>query len=278
MPGYHLGVTQTTSERETVQFNRRTYADYYRNPLVGLRYDLLYRARRIGRFLERHDIDPSRPGFSAFEYGFGEGQLLRLVRRASRVVGYEMSQSAVERATRGMPPGHPDWTMRQWEDATSLPLPNDDFDLVTASHVLEHVPRDERALAELIRITRPGGHLLIVLPANERLFPGSKHLRVYERDAFRARLQAIGLEEIRVDEHQHFDRPFKAPWLILQARRGLVRKGLLEGTKAALFLPAQLALASWRVLASVDDALGKLGAPSSSIAYLFRKTPRPANA
>lgn len=257
------------TERETVQYNRTVYAAYYRNPLVGLRYDLRYRARRIAGLLRRRGIDPARGGFAAFEYGFGEGQLLRLVRAASRVVGLEMSASAVTRAEAMKPPGHPDWSMQTWEDATTLPLPDDSFDLVTASHVLEHVPEDERALSELIRITRPGGHLLVILPANERLFPGSKHLRVYARDDFRDRLRAAGLEEIEVDEHQRFDRPFKAPWLILQSRRGPVRKALLEGTKAALFLSPQVA--SWKALAAFDDALGKLGAPSSSIAYLFRK-------
>jgi SAM-dependent methyltransferase len=260
------------TEHETVEFNRAVYASYYRNPLVGLRYDLRYRARRIAKLLRTHGIDPARPGFAAFEYGFGEGQLLRVVRSASRVVGFEMSASAVARAEGMKPAGHADWRMSKWEDATSLPLEDDGFDLVTASHVLEHVPEDERALSELVRVTRPGGYLLIILPANERLFPGSKHLRVYARDDFRDRLRSIGLEEVAVDEHQRFDRPFKAPWLILQSRRGLVRKALLEGMKTALFLPPQLG--SWKALAAFDDALGSLGAPSSSIAYLFRKPQR----
>jgi ubiquinone/menaquinone biosynthesis C-methylase UbiE len=257
------------TERETTQFNRSVYATYYRNPLVGLRYDLRYRARRIANLLRKHGVDPARPGFAAFEYGFGEGQLLRVVRNASSVVGFEMSASAVDRAMAMKPTGHGDWRMTKWEDATSLPLEDDSFDMVTASHVLEHVPNDERALSELVRIARPGGHVLVILPANERLFPGSKHLRVYRRDDFREQLWAAGLEEIEVDEHQRFDRPFKAPWLILQSRRGLLRKALLEGTKTALFLPAQLA--SWKTLAVLDEALGNLGAPSSSIAYLFRK-------
>lgn len=253
----------------TVRFNRSVYASYYRNPLVGLRYDLRYRARRIAELLRRHGIEPAREGFAAFEYGFGEGQLLRLVRDASRVFGLEMSASAVERAQRSKPPGHPDWHMQTWEDATRIPVDDASFDLVTASHVLEHVPEHETALGEWIRITRSGGHLLILLPANERLFPGTKHLRVYDRDTFRAMLRARGLEEVAVDEHQRFDRPFKAPWLILQSRRGPLRKLLLEGTKAGLFLPPQLL--SWKTLAALDDALATMGAPASSIAYLFRK-------
>jgi SAM-dependent methyltransferase len=135
--------------------------------------------------------------------------------------------------------------------------------------VLEHVEDDEAALRELVRILRPGGHLLVILPAHEKLFPGTKHLRVYDPDAFAERLEHMGLQRVAVDEHQRFDRPFKHSFLILQSRRGPLRKLALEGTKVALFLPA--ALLSWRALAKVDEALARVGAPSSSVAYLFRK-------
>ncbi|MDE2197141.1 MAG: methyltransferase domain-containing protein [Gammaproteobacteria bacterium] len=48
-------------------------------------------------------------------------------------------------------------------DAFALDLPDDSFDLVACRHVLQSVPQPERILGELIRVTRPGGrlHLLV---------------------------------------------------------------------------------------------------------------------
>jgi SAM-dependent methyltransferase len=253
----------------TIRFNYESYASYYKGALVDLRYDLIYRSKRIADLLERAGIDPRSPGFAAFEYGFGAGHLLRVVADAEKVVGFEFSPSAVERARSAAPPGHPHWEMREWADCTSLPLPSGEFDLVTASHVLEHLDDDDAALRELVRITRPGGHVLVILPANERLFEGSKHLRLYALADFCAAMQSHGLEQVLVDEHQRFDRPWKDFRVILQSRRGLVRKALVEGSKAVLFLPP--AALSWKLLARVDDALAAVGAKSTSIAYLFRK-------
>lgn len=42
-------------------------------------------------------------------------------------------------------------------DVTDLPLPDDRFDVVVCSHVLVEVPEHERAIAELLRVLRPGG-------------------------------------------------------------------------------------------------------------------------
>jgi SAM-dependent methyltransferase len=59
-------------------------------------------------------------------------------------------------------PGHPlaDRTM----DVTALPLPDATFDLTLCSHVLDVVPEHDLAVAELHRVTRPGGQLLVQSP------------------------------------------------------------------------------------------------------------------
>ena len=50
-------------------------------------------------------------------------------------------------------------------DATALPFDDDAFDRVIASEVLEHVPDDAAAIAELVRVLRPGGVLAVTVPA-----------------------------------------------------------------------------------------------------------------
>ncbi len=49
-------------------------------------------------------------------------------------------------------------------DLQKIDLPDANVDVTLTPHVLEHVPDTERALAELFRITRPGGSVMLMIP------------------------------------------------------------------------------------------------------------------
>ncbi len=49
-------------------------------------------------------------------------------------------------------------------DALDLPYGDGSFDCVIASEILEHVPQDDRAIDELVRIVKPGGWLAVTVP------------------------------------------------------------------------------------------------------------------
>lgn len=49
-------------------------------------------------------------------------------------------------------------------DATRYPVMDDCFDFIFFNHVLEHIPGDRRALAEVHRILKPGGTLVLGVP------------------------------------------------------------------------------------------------------------------
>ena len=103
-------------------------------------------------------------------------------------------------------------------DVTRLELPDDAFDAVLCSHVLEHVPDDAAAMRELRRITAPGGFCLVMVPLaldrartyedpavtapedRKREFLQHDHVRLYAPD-IRERLQAAGFEVEVVDMH-----------------------------------------------------------------------------
>ena len=53
------------------------------------------------------------------------------------------------------------------EDVQKLSYADASFDLVTHTEVLEHVPDDARAFAELFRVLRPGGHMIFTVPMHE---------------------------------------------------------------------------------------------------------------
>jgi len=71
-------------------------------------------------------------------------------------------------------------------DARRLPFPDDSFDLVLSSDAWEHIEQDDEVAAESIRVLRPGGTLLVMVPAGMDLWSGHDtalgHVRRYEKD------------------------------------------------------------------------------------------------
>lgn len=55
-------------------------------------------------------------------------------------------------------------------DATEIPKPDETFDYVFSSHVLEHTQNTIAALKEWLRVLKPGGILFLVLPHGDRTF------------------------------------------------------------------------------------------------------------
>jgi Methyltransferase domain len=105
-------------------------------------------------------------------------------------------------------------------DITDIPVADGSFDLVLCNHVLEHVPDDATAIAELFRVLRPGGTAVMQYPvdnareltfedasitspaARRRAFGQWDHVRLYGRDHVR-RLAGAGFEVTRVDRASH---------------------------------------------------------------------------
>lgn len=106
-------------------------------------------------------------------------------------------------------------------DLTSIDLPDGSFDAVICSHVLEHVTDDVSAMAELRRITAPGGWCLVMVPldltrthtyedpsivspeARTRAFWQHDHLRLYAPD-IGDRLAAAGFQVQRIRPLEEF--------------------------------------------------------------------------
>lgn len=96
-------------------------------------------------------------------------------------------------------------------DIRALDLPDDAFDAIICSHVLEHVDDDRAALAELRRVVAPGGWVQLMVPqdlgraetyedpgitapsARREAFWQDDHVRLYGRD-FADRIRAAGFD------------------------------------------------------------------------------------
>jgi SAM-dependent methyltransferase len=83
-------------------------------------------------------------------------------------------------------------------DARHLPFRSASVDLVVAFDILEHIEEDDWALAEIRRVVRPGGSVLIAVPADMRLWSAHDlavgHVRRYTRESLRALAEKAGLE------------------------------------------------------------------------------------
>ncbi|MEM9039985.1 MAG: class I SAM-dependent methyltransferase, partial [Actinomycetota bacterium] len=92
-------------------------------------------------------------------------------------------------------------------DATRLPFDDGSFDVVITSEVLEHIQDDVSAIAEMVRVLRPGGTFAATVPAwlpekinwmlsDEYHAPKSPggHVRIYSKTELAAKLRAAGLD------------------------------------------------------------------------------------
>lgn len=148
--------------------------------------------------------------------GCGNGSILDGLRRHGRVTAVDVNPEAVAQARR-----------REAEVLLSplvpLPLEGQRFALVTCLDVLEHVPDDRAALSELLRVTQPGGLLLLTVPAYPGLWSAHDVAAGHRRRYGRAQLISLAREsgwEPRLDTH------FNTLLLPVAAlRRGLTRHG-----------------------------------------------------
>src|SRR3954462_2156294 len=128
-------------------------------------YDLMNSVMTAGlhhRWRERAaDLARLRPGDRALDVATGTGDLaVELVRRVApggEVIGSDFSQGMLERARTKAP--ELTW---EWGNALELPYPDDSFDAATVGFGARNFSDLERGLAEMSRVVRPGGRVVVL--------------------------------------------------------------------------------------------------------------------
>jgi SAM-dependent methyltransferase len=152
------------------------------------------------------------PGNTVLDMGCGGGRhAFAAARRGARVVALDADDAELKQVLgtvtamrdAGELPATADSVPVQG-DALHLPFADATFDRIIAAEVLEHIPEDEAAIAELARVLSPGGRIAVTVPARfpERInwaldseyhdFPGG-HIRIYAQSTLEERLTAAGL-------------------------------------------------------------------------------------
>ncbi len=200
-------------------------------------------------------LEPA-PGWRVLDVGCGSGRHTAAARRrlpAACVVGMDRTPTELSAARERLrlheqlerPNGGRAGLLAG--DVLDLPFPAASFDLVICCEVLEHVSDDRRAAAELARVTRPGGILVVSVPRffPERLCwtlsrayaetPGG-HVRIYRRERLLALLRGAGFEAFSA-HHAH---GFHSPYWWLRCLCGIGRPEALPVRLYRHFLHRQL--------------------------------------
>lgn len=152
-----------------------------------------YRARRdvLARLIERRIDLPAEPRI--LEVGCGTGHNLPMLQRFGRVDATEIDGFARVIASKRL--GH------AVVDA-ALPalkgVPDRSYDLVAILDVLEHVEEDRAALVSMAGKLKPGGRILLTVPAHPWMWSAhdevNHHKRRYTKASFRAAVADAGLK------------------------------------------------------------------------------------
>ena len=103
-------------------------------------------------------------------------------------------------------------------DITNIEYEDNVFDVIICNHVLEHIPDDRKAMAELYRVLKPGGWAILQVPISlsldrtledstittpeerEKIFGQEDHVRIYAKD-YKDRLVLVGFR-VKVDRFE----------------------------------------------------------------------------
>ena len=130
--------------------------------------------RRLNLVRKHVDLENVR----ILDVGCGIGAYVEKFRLFSgQVHGVDVDSDKVAKASENLP-------NIQVAPAEVLPYPAGSFDFVFLHEVIEHVESDREAIAEAVRVTEPGGHVVIYAP--NRLYPFETHgIYVGRRFVFR---------------------------------------------------------------------------------------------
>ncbi len=149
-----------TEDMEPATSDQNRIWDYFQNEGV----DVFARSQGRLEFLVRR----LRPGMRALNVGVGNGALERMAaKKGVDLYSLDPNDRAIESLRKQLGLGE----KAQVGYCQAMPFPDEYFDVVVMSEVLEHLDEDVffATLAEVKRVLRPGGRFIGTVPAREKL-------------------------------------------------------------------------------------------------------------
>jgi SAM-dependent methyltransferase len=148
------------------------------------------------------------------DVGCGAGNMIDHLSAYGQVKGLEIDPRPVKVAhERG-------YDVEQFDATQPLPFAADTFEAVTALDVIEHNEDDLAILRDSHRVLKPGGHIIITVPALMWLWSHNDdlnaHVRRYTASELRQKLQQTGFKVRRISYNNFFIFPMAAGLLLLR--------------------------------------------------------------
>lgn len=150
----------------------------------------------LDQFLCRLKALPASPDELKFlDLGCGTGMLLEDLKTRGKAVGLDFSPIALSYCRER------NLAALGRADVGYLPIRTQSVDVVTALDLVEHVRDDRALLGEIYRVLKPGGMVLMTVPAHKALWgPHDRalhHFRRYEKEEFLRLVNDIGLHPLK---------------------------------------------------------------------------------
>lgn len=134
------------------QFARsEVYTKQYYDDIEQHRYSTLPEVFSFAQFTRHH-------GQKVLEVGVGAGtDFLQWVRAGARAYGIDLTEAGIEHVRKRLELYGFQAEELRVADCENLPYADNTFDLVYSYGVIHHTPDTEKAMAEIVRVCRPGG-------------------------------------------------------------------------------------------------------------------------
>jgi SAM-dependent methyltransferase len=174
------------------------------------------RTRALKAMMDR--LLPQTPDFRLLDVGCGAGNMIHHLSYYGQVKGIEIDPRPVKMAhQRG-------YDVDQFDATQPMPFTANSFDAVTALDVIEHNQDDLAILADSYRVLKPGGHIIITVPALMWLWSHNDdinaHVRRYTAAELKQKLAQTGFTVRRVTYNNFFIFPLAATLILLRRFAG----------------------------------------------------------
>lgn len=207
---------------------------------------------------------------SFFEVGCGSGYVLaglQQMRADLAIAGSEVLLAGLHRAAKRLGSSAQLFQM----DARRLPF-SEEFDVIGAFDVIEHIVEDEAVLSEMYRACRPGGGIILTVPQHPWLWSAmddaAHHIRRYSATDLRAKIEAAGFVVERMTSFVATLLPALVMKRLLQRRECDLGAELSLSPAANWLFGRALSFDEWFIRHGVDLPVG------GSLLAVARKTVR----
>jgi len=168
-----------------------------------------------------------RAGDIVLDLGCGNGRhTFEALKRGAHVIAADLKPEALSHVGAWVaamydqgeiPPGTSFLAIRA--NALALPFSDGSIDHVIASEILEHIPQDDAAIAEITRVLKPGATAGVTVPrfwpervcwalSEEYRSSAGGHVRIYREEELKGKLQRTGLDLVAQDHAHSLHSPY----------------------------------------------------------------------